>query len=370
MPKRDSSFPRTSCFFVRNPPSCCSWTRVSSLLEQYCMKAGLVKAEGGKRCFRVRKKMILWKRPSRSTFVRSPLFTSLSSSTPHRFPAPTPFSYRNKCWLCCLHFFYTFSLITVIPATSSSPASSPEITSSTASTAPHPGDLPFKGPPRLGRLVRQRLQRPRAHLLRRPPPSGLHLDQHAVLQRVRDLVPGKGHLAVAEQCAAEQVADRVVLALDGQRRGVLDAGVSGVGDALDALGDDELFVAVAFLFLLVVLGEKSGGSWRWRERSERGERESGRGIGGSRRGERSEGGEREKESKKKTATAEIHAISSLLLASFDPFLSAPTFTRSPYRSGALAIVLGRRNYTLLEGKKDARRRLQFRSMKRSTLSLF
>ena len=32
-------------------------------------------------------------------------------------------------------------------------------------------------------------------------------------------------------------------------------------------------------------------------------------------------------------------------------------------------MLGRRNYTLLEGKKDARRRLQFRSMKRSTLSL-
>lgn len=61
---------------------------------------------------------------------------------------------------------------------------------------------------------------------------------------MRDLVPGERHLPVPQQRAPEQVADGVVLALDSQCCRVLDAGVAGVGDALDALWDDELLVAV------------------------------------------------------------------------------------------------------------------------------
>lgn len=74
---------------------------------------------------------------------------------------------------------------------------------------------------------------------------------------MRDAIPGKRDLAVAEQSAAEQVADGVVLALDCQSCSMLDAGVSGVGDALDPLGDDELFVAV-----VVCCWERKGGGGR------------------------------------------------------------------------------------------------------------
>lgn len=73
---------------------------------------------------------------------------------------------------------------------------------------------------------------------------------------MRDLVAGKRHLPVPEQRAPEQVADGVVFPLDRQRRRVLDAGVPGVGDALDALGDDELLVAVACFGSCLVEAER------------------------------------------------------------------------------------------------------------------
>jgi hypothetical protein len=110
---------------------------------------------------------------------------------------------------------------------------------------------------------------------------------------------------------------------------VLDAGVTGVGDALDALRYDELLVAV-FLFWF------SGG--RALEEEVREERKRER-----------ERAERERKKKRRRRSFDVTSLCSLLSL----FLPKAPRIHSTYRSGALAIVLKRRNYRLFWRKERA-----------------